>query len=114
MEKKIKTLFGSDIIPFEKRHVTLNVDSYRQIIIVGDIHGCFQSFRNLLIKTKYNKNFDLLLSVGDLVNKGSQSSEVLNYFYENKILFTRGNHEERLLNDYYLSLIHILRCRRRG
>lgn len=44
-----------------------------------DVHGCFDELISLLDKCKYNKNKDKIVLVGDLVNKGPKSLEVLRY-----------------------------------
>ncbi len=42
----------------------------RRIIVVGDVHGCLAELDQLLDVCKYNpRNGDLLVSVGDVVNK---------------------------------------------
>lgn len=59
-------------------HVSVPAESLRggRTIIVGDIHGCVEEFRALLEKAKYDREKDLLILAGDLVNKGPSSAEV--------------------------------------
>jgi len=72
---------------------------------IGDIHGCFYTFKSLLEeKIKINKN-DQVFLLGDLINRGSYSRLLLEYLMELKnanytILPIKGNHERKLLLAY--------------
>ena len=69
----------------------------KRVIFVGDIHGCWTEFEELLEKLAYCERRDRLISLGDLVHKGPMSGRVLRYFMENKLEVLRGNHEDCLL-----------------
>ena len=66
---------------------------------VGDIQGCHEPLRCLLQQVDFCCRRDLLLSVGDLVNRGPQSLEVLRFFYhrQNCTRIVLGNHDIHLL-----------------
>lgn len=85
----------SMIAPRIAHHVVPTV--LPRTIIVGDVHGCFDELRELLDKCLYNKETSTLILVGDLVNKGPYSSEVVKFARENKILCVRGNHDDACL-----------------
>jgi serine/threonine protein phosphatase 1 len=63
------------------------------IAVIGDIHGCFYTLKKLvsLIKDKY-PSIDLY-SVGDLVDRGNFSYEVVEFVISENIKFTAGNHD---------------------
>lgn len=63
------------------------------VAVIGDIHGCFFTLVELYnkIRNKY-KNIPIY-SVGDLIDRGNYSYEVLKFFIEEKINFTPGNHD---------------------
>ncbi len=46
------------------------------MLLVGDVHGCFEELQALLRKCGYREGEDVLIFVGDLVNKGARSEEV--------------------------------------
>jgi len=66
--------------------------------VIGDIHGCFNQFIELLTQIKYNKDEDKIILVGDLVNRGPDSLSVLNYCISDpNINSVLGNHDLYLL-----------------
>lgn len=66
---------------------------------VGDIQGCYQPLRRLLDKVAFNPGRDVLWSVGDMVNRGPQSLEVLRYLSRLDAAFigVLGNHDLHFL-----------------
>lgn len=69
---------------------------------VGDIQGCFDSFQELLKKVDFDPQKDELWVAGDLVNRGDNSLETLNYLYSIKesIKVVLGNHDIALIAAY--------------
>jgi len=69
---------------------------------IGDIQGCFDELEHLLRVINYDHGRDHLWFVGDLVNRGSKSLEVLRFI--KRLPNTRvvlGNHDLHLLNFYH-------------
>ena len=50
---------------------------WRNIWLVGDLHGCFARLMAALRERKFDPYQDLLLSVGDLIDRGPQSADCL-------------------------------------
>lgn len=46
----------------------------RRVILVGDLHGCLEELHDLLEACGYRPGEDILVAVGDLVNKARRSS----------------------------------------
>ncbi|PYV46004.1 MAG: diadenosine tetraphosphatase [Acidobacteria bacterium] len=67
--------------------------------VIGDIHGCFQTLQNLLERIGFIAGQDRLWLVGDLVNRGPRSLEVLRWVREreDQVLAVLGNHDLHLL-----------------
>ncbi len=70
---------------------------------IGDIQGCYKSFRELLDKIAFNPEVDRLWVAGDLVNRGEGSLETLEYLYSIKesVEIVLGNHDITLIAAYY-------------
>ena len=62
---------------------------------IGDIQGCYHSFRHLLEHIAFNPAHDRLWLVGDIINRGSGSLEVLQWVYSNQscVVVVLGNHD---------------------
>lgn len=70
--------------------------------VVGDIHGCFDEFQDLLDKAALSAD-DHIVAVGDLVNKGPASEKSLAFFQHPTrphVSSIMGNHEFKHLRAY--------------
>jgi bis(5'-nucleosyl)-tetraphosphatase (symmetrical) len=70
---------------------------------IGDVQGCYQPLRALLQQVRFTADRDQLYFVGDLVNRGPQSLEVLRFVRAlganaHTVL---GNHDLHLLAQYF-------------
>ncbi|MGE5985049.1 protein-serine/threonine phosphatase [Klebsiella michiganensis] len=70
---------------------------WRNIWLVGDLHGCFSRLMAALRERKFDPYQDLLLSVGDLIDRGPQSAECLDLLRYRWVYAVRGNHEQMAL-----------------
>ncbi|PKG98703.1 symmetrical bis(5'-nucleosyl)-tetraphosphatase [Paraglaciecola sp. MB-3u-78] len=70
--------------------------------IVGDIQGCFEGLQKLLKKVDFSPINDHLIAVGDLIGRGTQPLETLDYLYslEGSFDTVLGNHDLNLLAIY--------------
>ena len=67
--------------------------------IVGDIHGMFSYLETLLGQVGFNPNEDRLFSVGDLVDRGPESRDALEWLKQPWFHACRGNHEQFALDS---------------
>lgn len=63
------------------------------IYVMSDLHGCFKQFKRALDLIQFSEN-DLLYVLGDVIDRGPESIELLNYMmmFDN-IIPLIGNHE---------------------
>lgn len=66
------------------------------IYIISDIHGCYKTLLALIEKLP-NKEKSKICFVGDLINRGKNSYEVIKLVMENNYDCVFGNHEEMLI-----------------
>ena len=62
---------------------------------IGDIQGCYHAFLALLARIQFKPKQDKLWLVGDLINRGSGSLEVLRWCYQHQenLKIVLGNHD---------------------
>ena len=66
---------------------------------IGDIHGCFRTLQHLMKAIRFDPGRDRLLLVGDLVNRGPRSLDVLRWARQlgDRAVCVLGNHDLKLL-----------------
>jgi serine/threonine protein phosphatase 1 len=77
-----------------------------RLFAISDIHGCFKPFYELVTNTIGLTKSDKLFLLGDYIDRGEQSKEVIDFIIDlNKEGFNVstliGNHEVMLLDSYY-------------
>lgn len=66
-----------------------------QILVIGDIHGCYEEFQSLLENAGLTEG-DAIVSVGDCVDRGPDTPAVLAFFQKTPNAFLiMGNHERK-------------------
>jgi len=76
-----------------------------RLFAIGDIHGCFDQLYELVTEVISLKKEDRLILLGDYIDRGSQSREVIDFIIDLKakgfdIKPLMGNHENMLLESY--------------
>ena len=64
--------------------------------IIGDVHGEYQTLLALVAKLPKEAK---LIFVGDLIDRGLQSREIISYIRERNHTVVRGNHEQFMIED---------------
>jgi serine/threonine protein phosphatase 1 len=75
---------------------------FKRIFAIGDIHGCSQKLAALLKMLPFDPHMDLLVFLGDYIDRGPESKEVLNILLDlrrraDNVVFLMGNHEHTVL-----------------
>lgn len=69
--------------------------------VVGDIHGMLDKLYEFLDSVNFDYNNDRLFCVGDLIDRGKKSFEMLKLTYEKWFFSILGNHEVMLLTGHH-------------
>jgi len=82
-------------------------ENWRHVWVVSDIHGCYQWLMDALKRRHFNPYEDLLISVGDIIDRGPDCVKCLQLMDEKWFRAVRGNHEQMALdaienNDFAL------------
>ncbi len=83
------------IIPTVK---SLPVNSVGRDFVVGDLHGRLPYLEAMLSSVRFDEGKDRLFSVGDLVDRGPDSTGVLSLLRKPWFYSVKGNHEDLLLH----------------
>ena len=65
-----------------------------KLYAVGDIHGCYNLLMTRLKEIGFDFENDLLVAVGDLVDRGTQNIECVELLSKPWFTSVRGNHED--------------------
>lgn len=79
----------------------VNIGTRKNILVVGDVHGCFEELRTLhekAVEANDNAPFENVILVGDMCNKGPESARVVRFVRsQDSWLSVRGNHDDGAL-----------------
>lgn len=76
----------------------INGADWRNVWVVGDLHGCYTLLMSELDKVKFDPTHDLLISVGDMVDRGAENVECLDLINQPWFRAVRGNHEQMMID----------------
>lgn len=68
-------------------------------LVLGDVHGNYKALKQVFDRCNFDPEKDFLISLGDLVDGGKESSKVIDYFIALKDfcniepVFIKGNHD---------------------
>lgn len=78
---------------------------------VGDLHGCYSLLMNRLKEIGFDFKNDLLVSVGDLVDRGAENLQCVELLSQPWFTAVLGNHEDLCITgcqgDYHAKQCHI-------
>lgn len=78
-----------------------------RLVAIGDIHGCVHTLKDLLNRVSYSSQTDTLVFIGDYIDRGYFSYEVVDMLIKlqhqvgkDKVVCLRGNHEQMAIDAY--------------
>lgn len=101
--------------------VNLVVDNDHELLVIGDVHGCYDELLELLAKNGItvdadgkivtNEHSKHVVLVGDYIDKGPQIAECINFVHaniDNKLFsVVVGNHENRVYRELFDNLTRL-------
>lgn len=82
----------------ERVYQRIDGSQWRHIWLVGDIHGCLTQLRTKLWNYRFDPWQDLLISVGDVIDRGLESLRCLRLLEQRWVRAVRGNHEQMAMD----------------
>lgn len=71
------------------------IDKKHRVLCIGDIHGSYLALKQVLVRSNFDYEDDLLITIGDIVDGGSDSFMVVEELLKIKNrIDIRGNHDE--------------------
>jgi len=89
---------------FKHKSFTSEELAGKDLLIVGDVHGCYDEYQLLLATIRKHTSKPLvIIFAGDMFRKGPRNREMMNYLKENteNVFCVRGNHEQSILRKIY-------------
>jgi len=65
------------------------------VIVIGDAHGCYQTVKALIDKLPHRN----ICFVGDFIDRGPASADLVQYIRDNEFDSVLGNHEQMMVNS---------------
>lgn len=82
------------------RYKKSDMNQYRKVYVIGDIHGCYTALDTLLQQIGGMQDDCLYIFSGDYLDRGPENVQVLQYLLsitdKSNVLFLEGNHEHHL------------------
>jgi len=76
-----------------------------KVFAVGDIHGCFEPLKEVIEQSNIDAS-DTVVFLGDYVDRGPQSKDVIEYLIQLKtrfhVIYIMGNHDFLCATKAYL------------
>ena len=84
-----------------------NLFGYTRVLAIGDVHGMYQKLIKLMDKIRFNPDEDLLIFLGDYIDRGPDPGRCLQYIfalqqqYPDVVVCLMGNHEV-MMSSYFM------------
>ena len=80
----------------------IDLNRYKRIHHIGDIHGCYSVLKKYLLESGGIKEDEFYIFTGDYIDRGIENDKLLNYLFKimnyPNVLLLQGNHEKWLWN----------------
>jgi len=77
----------------------ISIDGDKRVYVVSDLDANYTNLQDLLDRASFDPKKDRLISLGDVVDRGKDSVQLLQYFKDIGALMVLGNHEHIMLES---------------
>ena len=77
----------------------LAIDSVKDVYVVGDLDGSLSGLQKVLSRKGFVEHVDHLICLGDMIDRGSESIQLIQYLSDINADFVLGNHEHLMLES---------------
>ena len=81
----------------------------KSLYIIGDVHGCAKTLQALINQLPHKEKSHIIF-VGDLIDRGKYSAQVIEFVRNNGYACIRGNHEQYMLDAHRNPNKDVLYC----
>lgn len=99
MKDYILNLVNCQVVLQNQTQVKLQLDKNKRVFVIGDLDADLAKFEQALESVNFDKNHDVLFSLGDVIDRGNDSVKLLQRFIELGVYMSLGNHEHMLLES---------------
>ncbi|MFX5626988.1 metallophosphoesterase [Acinetobacter baumannii] len=103
-----------DLFPTKLLIESYDASHVSRLFVIGDIHGCYEELMNKLLEVNFNFEEDMVISVGDLVDRGKDSLKCIELVKKTWFKAIRGNHEQMCLEASIASEMKGFHCKHGG
>ena len=79
-------------------YIKIDRNNYKKIFVLGDLHGCYDLLISQLKSVDFDFDNDLVIAVGDLIDRGNQNLDCLRLINQKWFRTVRGNHEQMAID----------------
>ncbi len=87
----------TNVISKVRLHKHITIEDDKRVFVVGDLDGNFTKLKSELDKVDFNPQDDVLISLGDIIDRGNDSARLVEYMQEINAHVVLGNHEHMML-----------------
>lgn len=90
---QVKTNTISKVHP----HKHIAIEDEKRVFVVGDLDGNISKLKSELDRVDFNPQDDVLISLGDIIDRGDDSATLVEFMQEINAHVVLGNHEHMML-----------------
>ncbi|TMO64870.1 metallophosphoesterase [Pseudoalteromonas aurantia] len=82
-----------------KNRLKLPINGDKRVFVVGDLDADFKALNDALVRVSFDPASDLLICLGDVIDRGVDSVRLLEYLQEIGAVIVLGNHEHIMIES---------------